>query len=141
MIEPVRYFVLMLRPLIVIVVLVVLLPASAVDAFLHLHDDPEHNHHEAATASEGILHTHLEGSPSGHDAPAAAAYSSERPDKLRFANLFRFVPAASFVPAICLETVQLVPALTCSSSRVVELVPSAHDPPSLDCSIPRSPPA
>jgi len=131
----------MLRRLTVIAVLVVLLPASAVDAFLHLHDDPEHNHHEAATASEGILHTHLEGSPSGQDAPAVAAYSSERPDKLRFANLFRFVPAASFVPAICLETVQLVPALTCSSSRVVELVPSAHDPPSLDCSIPRSPPA
>jgi len=131
----------MLRRLIVIAVLVVLLPALAVDAFVHLHDNPEHNHHAAATPSEGILHTHLEGGPSGHTETVVTADSSERYDKLRFTNLFRVVPAASIVPVIWVDTVEYVPDRNHSSSRVVDLIPSAHDPPSLDCSIPRSPPA
>jgi hypothetical protein len=142
MIELLRYFIRMLRRLTLFAVLLVMLPASAVDAFLHLHDNPEHNHHSEATASEGILHTHLEGRAASRDiGPGLTADSSERHDKLRFANVFRFVPTISFAPVICIETVQFVPERDHLSSRVIELIPSAHDPPSLGCSNPRSPPA
>jgi len=140
-IEALRYFVLMLRCLTVISVLVVLLPASAVDAFLHLHDDPDHDHHATESIRAGILHTHLEAATWSDNAPALTSDSGEWHDELRFADLFRFVPSASFLPVVCVETVEFLSDTTCLASRFVEVAPSSHDPPPLDCSIPRSPPA
>ena len=131
----------MLRRLTVIGVLFVLLPVSAADAFLHLHDDPEHYQDKAPNFTAGIFHTHFETGAPADEPQGLRADSGQGYRKARFANLFRFVPDGPFVPVICLETVPLRLDRECSSSRVVELIPSAHDPPSLECSIPRSPPA
>jgi hypothetical protein len=140
-IKPLRYLILMLRRLVVMIVLCALLPASAADVFMHFHDDSGEESQESPAFSAALLHTHVGDASPSDGTLAFRTCSSENHGKARFANLFRFVPAASFLPAMDLETVPFLKERDRSGSPIAELAPSAHGPPLLICSVPRSPPA
>jgi len=113
---------------------------------LHLHTAEKHEHDGRATREhETTVHAHLpeaDAAPAEshhHDAELSHASHSARP-----LEVFAIVPNAAPVPALpflVAARIELVPTTVSIEHSVLQSAPRTHDPPLLDPTGPRAPPA
>jgi hypothetical protein len=115
--------------------------------FLHLHQNSPHEHGGAGAHShEAILHAHLpQGDSPNHEQDAAGTGLSHASHEAKPASLVAVLEANS-APALppgsyLGSRVQPAPQPVVMARMIPDDQPSAHDPPSLDLTSPRAPPA
>ena len=114
--------------------------------FLHLHLTERPGHHDHAVHDHGaVIHAHL---PEADARPAETRHHSGELSHASHAakplNVFAVVPSEAPIlalPFLVEARAELVPAFISSESVAPRFTPRTHDPPLLDATTPRAPPA
>jgi len=112
--------------------------------FLHLHTavaEEDHHHGRAARAHGAIVHAHFPDAQAAEHGDADVSPAEEHEFSLNVFAVMLKQPALPDLPFLIAARIEAQPLVASAARIVLQFAPHTHDPPLLEATNPRAPPA